>query len=234
MTVHDLIHQAFRLAGVIQLAGRDASDDEYTEALFMLNALTDAWSANGLLISGIERKVVDLTPGKNSYTMGPGGDWNFRRPAKIEAADTIVGTPIFEQQVHVNTAKQWAALMNKGEISNFGPTDLYMENISPLANVLICPMALNSMQMTLYVWGSIGSFSSADEDLSGLTPGYLQLLLHQLAVELSLAPRFRRAPMDPLVVQTAQTALAELIKLNAQVNYGLPTVPVEPVEAPSK
>ena len=128
-------------------------------------------------------------------------------------------------------AAQWAALDNQKEISSFGPDFLYYEALIPLANVHIAPMPMSAMTMTIYVPLPIGQFAAQDSNVV-LPPAYLSMIIYNLAVEVSLTPRFRRFEMQPGVIVLADRYKAEIRRFNAELVLGAPALAA--AEAPAK
>jgi hypothetical protein len=219
MLVSELLYTALRLAGVIQLSGRTASTTEMADAFAALNALIDGWNAEQLAVYAIDRQVYSLTSATASYTIGTGATWDTARPAKIEAAHVIVGSPTIERPVKVCTAPEWAAIAFKGETSNLGPTSLFYEALSPTGTVYVSPIPSANMSIVLFVWAQLAQFA-AQSDTVTLPVGYVRAITFNLAVELSQTPRFSRFPMDAGVAQKAAEFKAAIRELSAQLNYG--------------
>jgi hypothetical protein len=218
MIVSELLYQSLRHAGVIQLSGRTVSASEMADAFVTLNALIDALNAEQLAVYAVERKTGTLSASTSVYTVGTGATFNFARPAKIEAASVLVGSPAHDQHVEVMTASEWAKVTNKGEVSNFGPRYLFYEALNPTGNVHVAPMPVGTMTLVMYVWAQIAQFANQAATVT-LPPAYLKLITYNLAVELSLTPRFRRFAMDPGVAAIAKQAKADVANLNAQLNF---------------
>lgn len=78
--------------------------------------------------------------------------------------------------------------------------------------------------MALYVWSQLAAFALQSSTVV-LPPGYQRAIIYNLAVELSLSPRFVRSKLDPGVAALAKQYKGELGQLNAIPGYG---------EAPTK
>jgi len=92
MTGLDLVSRSLSLIGVLA-SGETPSGAESSDGLSFLNDLLDSWNAERLMVFTITREAFDsngnpfyLTLGKQDYTMGTGGNFNFPRPARIERA----------------------------------------------------------------------------------------------------------------------------------------------------
>jgi hypothetical protein len=225
--VSELLYSALRLAGVLGQAGRTASATEMTDAFTALNNLVDNWNAEKLAVYAIEKKVVALTASTAEYTIGTGGAFAFPRPPKIEAAHCIVGTPAIDQVIKVCSPAEWAAILIKGETTNLGPRNLFYEATLPLGKVYFHPIPSATMGAALFVWSQLAAFASQAATVT-LPTGYLDAVIYNLAVDLSLTPRFVRFPMDPAVVGRAAEYKAALKAHNAELNFGLNTTAPAP------
>lgn len=234
MLVKDILYHALRRAGVIQLTARTVSQAEMDDAFANLNWLMDSFLADGLLYYSSSGQDCSLTASKGVYTIGPGGEIPFPRPSSIAAASVVHGDTT-EPVKPLNVA-QWAALDNQKEISSFGPDFLYYESSLPLGKIHIAPLPMSSMTMTIYVPLPIAQFLDVNSVVT-LPPAYLQLIIYNLAVQLSTTPRFRRFPMDPLVPQIAAQTRDDIRRFNADLAaaLGLGLAPAaQPVEAHAK
>jgi hypothetical protein len=219
MIVSELLYRALRLAGAVQLAGRSASATEMTDAFNTLNALIDGWNAEGLLVHAVERSFFPLQANVGQYTIGAGGDFNTPRPPKIEAAHGMVGTPLMEPPIKICTAAEWANITLKGETSNLGPRNLFYEATHPLGKIYLHPAPSTVMSVALYLWKQLAQFASQSTTIS-LPAAYQRAIEYNLAVELSLTPRFRRFAMDPGVAEKAVEFKQAIRELNAGLNFG--------------
>ena len=84
-SVRQLTTRALRIISYV--APGDPIPDEITQvALEALDAMSDAWSNDPLMIFLRKQVMFPIVPGKKEYTVGPGGDWNITRPMKINQA----------------------------------------------------------------------------------------------------------------------------------------------------
>jgi hypothetical protein len=227
MTVSELLYRALRLAGAVQLSGRTASASEMSDAFNTLNSLIDGWNAEGLTVHAITRSSFSLQANVGQYTIGAGGDFNVTRPPKIEAAHGIVGTPVVEPPIKICTAPEWAAVALKGETSNLGPRNLFYEATHPLGKIYFHPVPSAAMSVALYLWKPLAQFANQSETVN-LPSGYLRAVEYNLAVELSLTPRFRRFAMDAGVAAKAAEFKQAIRELNAGLNFGMTPAAQEP------
>src|SRR6266566_4049083 len=89
MTVRDLIFSSLRLIGVLS-EGEAPSAQQQTDAFDALNIMLDSYSTNNLMIPAIVVETFTCVAGQQTYSMGPGGNFNTSRPTRIVNAETVV------------------------------------------------------------------------------------------------------------------------------------------------
>ena len=77
-TLRDLVTGALRLVGVVA-SGEAPAEDDIAITVSALSGMIDSWSNNRLMIYTVNPYVFNFT-GAQSYTLGPGGDWDTPRP----------------------------------------------------------------------------------------------------------------------------------------------------------
>lgn len=82
-TLRELATASLRLLGNVQ-GGQAPAPDDMVVATEALNALIDSWSAEKLKVVAIAPYHFSYIPGKRTYTLGAGGDWDTPRPMNIE------------------------------------------------------------------------------------------------------------------------------------------------------
>ncbi len=96
VTATRLIRDSYGDLGVLGLdEGLDAGLAQ--DALRRLNALINTWRTQSLTVLTIERHVFPIVANKQTYTIGPGGDFNVPRPQSINGAGlwlNALGAPV--------------------------------------------------------------------------------------------------------------------------------------------
>jgi hypothetical protein len=109
VTALSLITSALRLIGVIA-SGEAVPIDEANDSLMVLDQMIDAWNADHLAIYTSSSSDYALIAGQQEYTLGPGGDWNSNRPARINNVSVILlsnpANPI-EIPIPMYTVEDW-------------------------------------------------------------------------------------------------------------------------------
>ena len=88
-TTREILTGALRLINVVQ-ANEVPSAQDMDISLESLNALMQSKSNDLLNIHVIVQKRFLLVPGQFEYTLGEGGDWDTKRPMRIEQSKLML------------------------------------------------------------------------------------------------------------------------------------------------
>ena len=208
----DIIKGAMRAVNILS-SGRNPSADESSDYLAILNQFLDACNAERLMIFTIPRLgPFNLTAGKQSYTVGPGGDINIPRPARIELITAVwLGNPMQPAEIGLDMVDEigWAAI----PVKNLGaalPEKVWDDLGFPLRTLSYWPYPNASVQTVLYPWQSLSFFPDLATKLS-FPPGYLEFLRYNLAIRLD------NAEITPQVQQLAMESKMRIKSFNSPI-----------------
>lgn len=208
-TVRELISSSLRLLGVLG-EGETASAEQASEGLSALNLMIGGWSTNNLFIYARTREAFSLVANQSSYTMGPSGNFNTTRPARIDYATVrISGDTPFEHPVGILTVKEWANMSQKTATSDI-PTKIFIQGTYPLQTVNVWPVPTAAYELVFYTLKPLSRFTAISETIS-LPDGYERALKFNLAVE--LASEYGREP-STLVMLNASESKADIKRAN--------------------
>lgn len=219
--MRELITGALRLINVVQVNETPSAAD-MDISLSAFNGMLDSWSAERLGIFSISPYFFHTTGGKQTYTLGTGGDWDIERPMQIQQATyTINGDPTsttemtygrqtLDLPMELLNDAQYSAVRMKGIESTY-PTKLYDDGKNPLRTIYLWPVPQTDGIITLWLWQPLATKATLDVQLS-LPKGYERALRFGLAVELSA--EFGKELTDR-IVQTARDAKGVLKRLNS-------------------
>src|ERR1700731_3263589 len=109
MNQSDLISASLIEIGALS-PGEVASAQEQQQASNVLTQMLDAWQAVRLYVWAVQRILLVPATLKQTYTLGPGGDFNLPRPAKITRFGVVnLGNPIQPVELPLDslTERQW-------------------------------------------------------------------------------------------------------------------------------
>lgn len=213
MTGLDLIRLALVELNV-QASGEPVDPDVAQDGLQLLNDMIDLWSTESLMIFTLTGEVFPLQAGKQSYTMGLGGDFNTERPVKIEnitiTDDVNNPTQPLELPIRMLTTEEWASIAIKN-ISSQLPGNVYDTGDFPLRILNYYYIPQIAIKTTIYSWDALDKIATPNDDLV-FPPGYAEALRTNLA--LRLAPHFPANSPSPITIQLAIESKARLKALN--------------------
>lgn len=185
-------------------SGEELSGAEIQDALVVLNQMMDAWSAQRLMIFTLARQLFALQAGKQTYTLGTGGDWNYPRPSEIPFWSCVSNQnpvqPLELAAPRLLTDAEWQAIPVKSTAGSL-PTALYDDGGFPFRNLSVYPVPTdNTPQIALYMWTSLQQFADLNTDYT-FPNGYLEAIKYNLAVRLA-------AEWPGTMLSQALTALA--------------------------
>ena len=222
MTVLDFLRASGRLVGALH-PGQEGSADENNVALEALNAMLDSWNTQRLAIFHIRRDEYDLVAGTQDYTIGPGGDFDFERPVKIERANLIwsSGGDADHRPLSIITVYDWADI-RLPDLTSTIPEQLYYERSTPLGHLRFYPKPDTSAAVEIYTWAKLGRFTALDE-VAEFPEGYEEAIKYNLAMRLAME---FRTDIPQFVATTALKSFGYVKRLNKvtpvlQFDYGV-------------
>lgn len=182
MTVLDIITRALKLTGV--QSSNDAVDtDDASDALAQLNGIIEKWNIDKLRSYSQSDVSFTLTPGINTYTIGPGADFDTDRPVRIEnmfVRDTT-GQGLDYDIVSISFDEYKSILLK--DIPSYWPRWYYYNPEFPQGTLKFYPTPSKAYELHITEWVKFGSFT-ATSDTVALPTGFNELLVYQLAVEM--------------------------------------------------
>lgn len=198
------------------LSGTEVPDNsDAAVAATILDQMLDSLQADRLWIFAIQRMLFSPATLKQTYTLGPGGDFNAPRPAKITRYGILnLSNPIQPIELGLDslTEAQWMAVPVKN-IASALPQKVWDDQQFPLRNLNYFPVPNVQVNFTIYQWAALSSWPDYVTDVT-FPPGYAKALRLSLAIE--LAPSFGATAMvTPLLVKLAEGAINRIKAMNA-------------------
>jgi hypothetical protein len=207
----DIIKSSLRLIGAIA-PGEPAPADEAQDALMVLNQMIDAWNSERLMIFTVTIAEYPLTVGQQTYTLGPGGNFNAARPPYISSVSIVVlsnpNQPL-ELEIDYLTDKEWQNIPVKN-IPTTVPLKVYDDGAYPLRNLSFWGIPTVAINTRIYSWTALSEFPNLTTKVT-FPPGYYEALRYNLA--LRLAPEWGES-VDPQVSAMAAESKGRIKSLN--------------------
>lgn len=216
-TARELIASSLRLITVLG-SGETIPADDAADSLKTLNQMLDSWAADGQVIYERAVETFPLSQGVNSYTMGPGGDFDTTRPLSITQVNVSLG--VINYPLDIWGWETYSTL----DFTNFDAicSDVYVNNTNPLVELKFYPNPIGSLTTTIYSMKNITDLTL--DTVLAYPPGYERALRFNLAVE--LAPEYEREA-SKTIRDIAFQSLATIKRNNQQ--YAAPMSRVDPI-----
>lgn len=212
-TAFDIITSALKLVGVLA-DGETPSDSNANQGLSVFNDMIDAWNAERNAIFTTRSDDFPFVLGKQSYTLGTGGDFNIPRPARIDAMSAILlanpANPI-EVPMSMFMVDDWQTKVPVKVVNGSFPLICYDDGGFPLRTLNFWPIPTqlpNSVR--IYSWQALPAQTLLAQ--VSFPPGYAEAIRYNLAVR--IGAEFD-APASAVVVQLAIQGLARVKTMNA-------------------
>lgn len=216
-TVQQLIFMALRMAGRItdtQSVSDSSKDVNDAFALFVM--MLAQWQKKRWLVY-VEQEVSLQSTGAQSYTIGPGAQFDCSRPANIKAAYARIlgGTPpnLVDIPLEIIPAREDYAAITVKTLSTM-PYAVWYESAYPIGNLWFWPVPPSAMYgLYVTVQSPLPTYVAVTDTLA-LPPEYIEPLAVSLAVRIVNASG---QPLPPQLALQGQAALATLRQANIQI-----------------
>lgn len=200
-------------AGNILSAGENPTAGEAQDYMELLNQLLDASNAERNMIFTVNRYgPFDLTPGKQSYTLGTGQDIDMPRPPRIEAISIINlnnNTQPVELPLDILDEIGWRDI----PVKNIGgplPDKVWDDGGFPFRTLSYWTFPTVAVQTVIYAWSMLQFFPDQATKLT-FPPAYLEFLRWNLTLRLD------NAKITPQVVALAAESKARIKSFNQPI-----------------
>jgi hypothetical protein len=216
VTPKDLMTFSLRAASIIGV-GQNALAEDYSDAFSALNGMLAQWNRKRWLIWHLI-DIACTSTGAQSYTVGPGGDFNVPRPDRLEAAffrQTVSSQPNqVDYQLELLEAREdYNKIALKTLVS--WPQYIFYDSAYPIGQVFPWPVPQASVyEIHLTLKETLTQFSSYTQNLN--LPGeYVEALWTNLAVRLTAI--YPGTVLPPQTVALAKASLDVIRGANAQI-----------------
>lgn len=189
----------------------DAADGN--RGLRELNDMLDEWSNESLACYANVEQSFTLQIGKNSYTIGAGGDINLTRPLAINTGKGgayLVDTNSNRYGMNVIEQDQWNQIGQLTKTSDL-PDTLFYDPQYPLGIINIFPTPSAAYTVKLDSRLQLTDFATLDAAVN-LPPGYKSAIKNNLTVR--LWPFYKQGDPPGWLINLAQESLGKVKRTN--------------------
>jgi hypothetical protein len=184
--------------------------EEASDLMRDLNRMIGSWNNQNLLVKGIQIDEFLLTPGKKTYTLGPGGDFDIVAPVKTKSVFYKVDSA-YQTSLDIIDSSKWGVLQGNIVESDI-PTHVFIDNDYPLQKVRLYPTPSTANTLVLHNYRVLEKVTSLTQEID-LQDGYELALVTNLA--LAIAPDFGKTPSE-LLYKSAMDSLKLIKRTNTQ------------------
>lgn len=204
-----LFTRSLRMLGVLG-SGQAASTNQLADGLVAINALLDSWRTEKLFVYATVDSSLTLVNGKQSYSIGSGGDLAITRPVRFD--DAYVTQSSVDSPVTLITQAEWDSIPFKANSSPIPEYVFYNPTMaSSLGTLLVYPVPSTGNVLHLIGWVQLVQLA-AMTDAVLLPPGYDRAISSSLAIE--IAPEYPGVTVTPELAAIAREAKANIKRAN--------------------
>ncbi len=209
-----VIRRALRLFGELG-QGRQVDQPELADGLEVLNDLVSQWRANSLTIPYEAVSQYSLVSSQQTYSLGPGGDFDQARPTFIRGIGLVLLEPDIptELPLALISAQYWPMVTQKTQQSTY-PTFCYPQMAAPLIALNFWPVPTQANDIRIYYPAVMSSFATPDTSYD-VPEGYPMALIYALAR--LLAPEYGMT-LTPEQIETADQAMVTIASVNVNTD----------------
>jgi hypothetical protein len=174
--------------------GETVGADDLLQAIQAMMEMFDQWRTDNLMCWVVEQVAYNLTPGQQTYTIGPGAYFDRQRPIFMDNASLIWQTsspyPV-EIPLEVITVEQWQQIPVKNITSTIPRRMYYEERVTGMTNdwgtIYLWPIPqVGNVKIKLYAPTENLEDINSLPDLSVMMPqGYATAIRLNLAMDLA-------------------------------------------------
>lgn len=225
-TPSDIITLALKTANVLGV-GQAASAEDMNDSFNLLNMLMAQLQRRRYMIYQLVTVAKQAT-GALSYTVGPGGDFNITRPAKLESA-------FFRQNVQTPLPVDYPLEIlrstedyNRISIKNLNafPRFAFYDMAYPMGNLFVWPVPNSMYEIHITVMQQLQQFQTINDTLA-MPPEYSAALMWNLVLELYA---LYGLPVSPVTAGKAESSL----RIIEEANTAIPQLQLPPAVRPQR
>lgn len=209
----EIINLALKQVGVLGV-GQTASSEDVGDAFKILNMMMAQWSVK----RNVVYQIVDvpcMSTGAQTYSVGPGGDFNTPRPSRLFGAYcrqvNAPGLPVDYPLDLLESISDYSRIATKTMGSM--PSAVWYDPQMPMGILHTWPVATTEYEIHILALKPLGKFASPYDDIT-LPDVYEEALMYNLAGR--LYSLYGIQP-NPAVIALASASLATVRQSNVQI-----------------
>lgn len=219
ITPQDLITFSLKAAGILGV-GQTALAEDNTDAFSALNAMLGIWNRKRWMIWHLV-DVTTISTGAQSYTIGPGQNFDIPRPDRLEAA-------FFRQLVNIGNGSNAVdyplqILQSREDYNDIAlktlvswPQYVFYDSAFPIGTIYPWPVPQASVyELHLSLKETLVQFASYNQAIN-LPPEYTEAIWTNLT--LRLCAIYPGAVLSPITEGLAKAAMATIRGANTQIS----------------
>jgi hypothetical protein len=221
MKARTLLTASFMDCGIIA-DGESLSASQAQDGLRRLNNMVAGWRTQYGTVLSVERTVFNMVANQQTYTIGPGGNFDVARPLTIPAAALLLNGNTDAQPVEIPRPVITDAGYQSIQIKNLPNnqfTVVYYNPLYPLGEIFLWPLPdVDTNQLVLYLQNAFSGFADLDSDATWPdNPGYGEALQYQLDLRL-FTPYGVPPTIAQGVIELARDTFGNIKRANNRLN----------------
>lgn len=212
-TPSDIISLALKTANIIGVGQTPLAQDT-NDAFNQLNMMMAQWQRRRYMVYELVTVSKQAT-GQESYTIGPGQDFDIARPVKIEFGyfRQNSNTPLpVDYPLQVLRAQEDYDRISIKNLNAF-PQYVYYDTGYPIGNIYVWPLPNSQYEIFLSVMVQLQKFNTINDQII-LPPEYLDALHWNLARRLCVV---YGVPIPPELTGYAEASMRAIEEVNSQI-----------------
>lgn len=211
----DIINLALKNAGVLGV-GQTANAEDLNDAFTILNFMLAQWNRSRWLIWHLVTTGFTST-GAQSYTVGPGGNYDIARPDRLESAffrQTVASNPQeVDYPLEILSSREDYNQITLKQLTSF-PSYIFYDSAYPIGSIYPWPIPQASIySVHITTKEVLAEFTTLNQTIS-LPHEYYAAILYNLSAR--LRPAYQLPP-DMQLVALAKVALNIIRGANTQI-----------------
>ena len=219
-TPSDIITLSLKTANVVGV-GQVASAEDMNDSFNLLNMLLAQLQRRRYFVYQLITTGLVAT-GAQSYTVGPGGNFNIPRPAKLESAffrQQFNGIQPVDYPLEILRSTEDYNRISLKSLNAF-PRYAFYDMAYPIGNLFVWPLPSNQYEIFITTMLQLQQFHTINDTLA-LPPEYSAALMWNLTLELY---PFYGLPVNPVVSAKAEASL----RIIEESNVAIPQLQMPP------